>query len=161
MAPGRKVAKPEVNLEISVDGRLAPLDQAHAGSVHQIAPGLYSVLYRGRSYEVRIAGNGAEWHATVGDRSFTLDVADPRDAAKRSNTTLGHLHQNVKAPMPGKVIRLLVREGDEVAPGQGLAVVEAMKMQNELKALRAGRVVRVVAKDGDTVAVGDVLLTLE
>ncbi len=63
--------------------------------------------------------------------------------------------------MPGKVIRILVKEGDDVEAGQGLAVVEAMKMQNELKALRAGRVVRVPAKDGDTVGAGDVLVTLE
>jgi biotin carboxyl carrier protein len=71
------------------------------------------------------------------------------------------MHQDVKAPMPGKVIRLLVREGDEVQAGQGLAVVEAMKMQNELKALRAGRVLRVAVKDGATVGAGDVLVTLE
>ena len=63
--------------------------------------------------------------------------------------------------MPGKVIRVLVKIGDDVIAGQGLAVVEAMKMQNELKALRAGRVIHVAAKDGDTVGAGDVLFTLE
>ncbi len=119
------------------------------------------MLYEGHSYEVRVAGNGNGWRAIVGDRSFDVDVEDPRDARKRLKSTLAHRHQDVKAPMPGKVIRLLVREGDEVAAGQGLAVVEAMKMQNEMKALRAGRVVRVAAKEGDTVAPGDVLVTLE
>jgi biotin carboxyl carrier protein len=161
MAPGRKVAKPEVKLAILIDGRATPLDEAHAGSVHEIAPGLYSVLYGGRSYEVRIAGNGAEWLATVGDRTFTLDVADPRDAAKRSNATLGHLHQDVKAPMPGKVIRLLVREGDEVAPGQGLAVVEAMKMQNELKAPKNGVVKKINVVEGAAVDAGQSLAEVE
>ena len=129
--------------------------------MQEIAPGLYSVLYQGRSYEVRVANNGDGWRATVDGRSFAVEVEDQRNAAKRSNATLGHLHQEIRAPMPGKVIRLLVREGDEVTAGQGLAVVEAMKMQNEMKALRAGRVVRVAAKDGDTVAAGDVLVTLE
>ncbi len=107
-------------------------------------------------------GGARSWAiALVGDRSFEVDVEDPRNSAKQSKSTLAHKHQDVKAPMPGKVIRLLVREGDEVAAGQGLAVVEAMKMQNEMKALRAGRVVRIAAKEGDTVAPGDVLVTLE
>jgi biotin carboxyl carrier protein len=63
--------------------------------------------------------------------------------------------------MPGKVVRLLVREGDAVAAGQGLVVVEAMKMQNEMKASRAGRVAEVRVSDGDTVAAGDTLVVLE
>jgi biotin carboxyl carrier protein len=148
-------------VRISVDGRPAELVETEAGSVQEIAPGLYSVLFQGRSYEVRVADNGDGWRATVDGRSFAVVVEDPRNAAKRSDATLGHLHQEVRAPMPGKVIRMLVREGDEVKTGQGLAVVEAMKMQNEMKALRSGRVVRVAAKDGDTVAAGDVLVTLE
>ena len=150
-----------MKIEISIDGRLTPLNGADGASVHEIAPGLYSVLYRGRSFEVRVSNSGGEWRAMLGDRTFALEVVDPRDAAKRSNATLGHMHQEIKAPMPGKVVRILVREGDEVHAGQGLAVVEAMKMQNELKALRAGRVVRVPAKDGDTVDTGAVLMTLE
>jgi biotin carboxyl carrier protein len=148
-------------VKISIDGRPTQLAEVEPGSVQEIAPGLYSVLYQGRSYEVRVSHNGDGWHATLDGRSFAVDVEDPRNASKRANATLGHLLQDVRAPMPGKVIRMLVREGDEVKAGQGLAVVEAMKMQNEMKALRSGRVVRVTAKDGDTVAAGDVLVTLE
>ena len=154
-----------MKVQISIDGRLtsldSALDSAEHGNIREIAYGLYSILYRGRSYEVRIQNSGGEWRATVGDRSFAVDIEDPRNGAGRVNATLAHMHQDVKAPMPGKVVRLLVREGDQVKAGQGLAVVEAMKMQNELKALRAGRVLRVAAKDGDTVAAGDVLVTLE
>lgn len=150
-----------MSFEISIDGRPTPLDLSEEASVREISPGLYSVLYRGRSYEVRIAGSKGNLRATVGGRSFVVDVQDPRNLAKRPDSTLGRLHQDVKAPMPGKVVRMLVREGDEVQAGQGLAVVEAMKMQNELKALRAGRVVHLAAKDGDTVGAGDVLVSLE
>ncbi len=146
-----------MKVEVLVDGRPAPLVDAEPDMVHEVAPGLYSVLHEGRSYEIRIAGNVA---ATRG-RTFQVEISDPRNAAKRSNATLAHSHQAIKAPMPGKVIRILVKEGDEVTSGQGLAVVEAMKMQNEMKALRAGRVVAVQAKDGDTVSAGDVLVTLE
>ena len=150
-----------MSFEITIDGRAVSLDTNGSGNIHEVSPGLYSVLYGGRSYEVRIANSNGEWYATIGDRSFVLDIQDPRNWVRRSGAELGHLHQDVTAPMPGKVIRMLVREGDDVHAGQGLAVVEAMKMQNELKALRAGRVLRVPAKDGDTVGAGDVLVTLE
>jgi biotin carboxyl carrier protein len=63
--------------------------------------------------------------------------------------------------MPGKVVRVLAAVGDSVEAGQGILVVEAMKMQNELKAPRAGRVVSVSAKEGDTVAAGEVMAEVE
>ena len=68
--------------------------------------------------------------------------------------------QTVTAPMPGKVVRVLARPGDEVAAGQGLLVVEAMKMQNEMKTPRAGKVLSMPAKEGATVAAGEVLATI-
>jgi biotin carboxyl carrier protein len=63
--------------------------------------------------------------------------------------------------MPGRVVRLLVAAGDEVEEGQGVVVIEAMKMQNELKSPKAGRVVRVGTSVGDTVGSGDVLVVVE
>lgn len=150
-----------MNLDIIVDGRTVSLNSAQENNVQEIAPGVYSILYGGKSYEVRIAESAGEWRAMVGDLAVPVEIQDPRNAARRSKATLGHMHQDVKAPMPGKVIRMLVSEGDEVQAGQGLAVVEAMKMQNELKALRAGKVTRVAVKDGDTVGAGDVVLVLE
>ena len=67
----------------------------------------------------------------------------------------------MKAPMPGRVVRLLVETGDEVAEGQGVVVIEAMKMQSELKSPKARRVVRVGVSVGDTVGSGDVLVVVE
>jgi biotin carboxyl carrier protein len=63
--------------------------------------------------------------------------------------------------MPGRVVRVLVEAGDEVEEGQGVVVIEAMKMQNELKSPKAGRVVRLGAAVGDTVGSGDVLVVVE
>jgi biotin carboxyl carrier protein len=63
--------------------------------------------------------------------------------------------------MPGKVVRVLVQVGDAVEAGQGLVVVEAMKMQNEMKASRPGRVIEIRAHAGDTVSAGDTLAVLE
>lgn len=150
-----------MNLEITVDGRPVSIDAVANGNLYEIAPGLYSIVYQGRTYEVFIAKLGDQWTAAVGDRTYVVEIQNPRDAAKRSDAALGHMHQDVKAPMPGKVIRVLVREGDDIKAGQGVAVVEAMKMQNELKALRSGRVVRVAVQDGDTVVAGDTLVTLD
>jgi biotin carboxyl carrier protein len=63
--------------------------------------------------------------------------------------------------MPGKVVRVLVDKGDQVETSQGLVVVEAMKMQNELKASRPGRVMEIRAREGETVGAGDTLVVLE
>ena len=63
--------------------------------------------------------------------------------------------------MPGKVVRLLVAVGDQVTPGQGLIVVEAMKMQNEMKSPKTGTVVEIKTKDGATVSAGEILIVIE
>jgi biotin carboxyl carrier protein len=69
--------------------------------------------------------------------------------------------QQVTAPMPGKVVRVLVAPGDHVEPRQGLVVIEAMKMENELRATRAGRVKAVRATEGQSVDAGVLLVTVE
>ena len=92
---------------------------------------------------------------------FEAEVRDPR---RWSPQSAGRGHdgiQTIAAPMPGKVVRVLVAAGDSVAPGQGLVVVEAMKMQNELKAPRTGRVLSVAVREGATVAAGEPLVTIE
>ena len=63
--------------------------------------------------------------------------------------------------MPGKVVRILVAAGDEVAAGQGIVVIEAMKMQNEMKAPRAGRVAAIQARENDSVVAGAVLAVID
>lgn len=91
---------------------------------------------------------------------FALD--DPRSLRTRRAAGAGaDGPKSVKAPMPGRVVRVLVAVGDEVAAQQGLIVIEAMKMQNELKSPKAGRVVRVAVREGETVGSGDVLIIVE
>ena len=67
---------------------------------------------------------------------------------------------SLTAAMPGKIVRVLVAVGDEVAAGQGILVIEAMKMQNELKAPRAGRVTAIEVKENDSVNAGALLATI-
>lgn len=145
-----------MKLRILVNGNPVEVDAEQLKSVAEVEPGVYSILADGRSFEVRVAGASVQ----VDGRKFTAEVYDPRDRSEKSSAAVGAGRQNIVAPMPGKVIRVLVREGDAVEAGQGLVVVEAMKMQNEMKALRAGHVVEVIAKDGDTVSAGDTLVVL-
>jgi biotin carboxyl carrier protein len=139
----------EIDLDRS-DARIAPVE-----------PCVYSVLIDGRSYEARIElANGAVLVFIDGHR-FEVEIRDPRRWSRqgRKSGVAGRL--DVAAPMPGKVVRLLVAPGDTVEAGQGLLVVEAMKMQNEMKAPKAGRVIALAAQAGATVAAGEVLAVIE
>ena len=147
--------------EVSINDHTFEIDPGQSSSAEEIEPGVYSVLDQGRSVEVRITKNAFGWNVQAGGRGFAVEVRDPRDASSRSRKALSAGRQNIAAPMPGKVVRVLVKEGDQVEGGQGLVVVEAMKMQNAMKAALAGTVVRVRVRDGDTVGAGDVLVTLE
>ncbi len=125
-------------------------------------PGVYSVLLDGRSYEARVEERpGGGVVVVIDGYRFEIDVHDPRRWSRKSGGRGDQGIQRVIAPMPGKVVRVLIAPGDAVEAGQGLVVVEAMKMQNELKATRPGKVVTVPAREGATVAAGEVLATIE
>jgi biotin carboxyl carrier protein len=147
--------------EVLIDGHAVEIDPQHLESVKEVEPGVYSVLLEDRSFEVRTIGAQNGLSVETRGRRFTVEVRDPRNASRQSRAATGSGRQRISAPMPGKVVRLLVGEGDTVDIGQGLIVVEAMKMQNEMKASRAGRVVEVCVRDGDTVTAGDTLVVLE
>jgi biotin carboxyl carrier protein len=99
---------------------------------------------------------------SVGGREYGVRMTDPKHL--RGAGALGGEQggrAQVKAPMPGKVVRVLVEAGQVVEAGQGLVVVEAMKMQNELKSPKSGTVSEVRAAAGSTVNAGDVLVVVE
>ena len=140
---------------IRVNGKL--VDPESPADFVEVEPGIYSVLLDGCSYEV--ASTGPE--IDINGVRLSVEREDPRkwNPAAGGRKTEGR--EAVKAPMPGKVVRILIREGDEVVAGQGLVVVEAMKMQNEMKAPRAGRVVTIAVKENEAVNAGSVLLAIE
>lgn len=139
-------------LECSVDGRAMLVD------VRMLEPGVMSLIVEGRQYRCVLDGDGV----VIGGRRFGFEVEDPRSLQGRRGGAGGAQGPRpVKAPMPGRVVRLLVKVADEVTEGQGVVVIEAMKMQNELKASKAGRVAKVGVAVGDTVGSGDVLLVVE
>jgi biotin carboxyl carrier protein len=122
-------------------------------------PGVYSVLMDGRSYEARVEEGANALVVVIDGRRFEIEVRDPRRLTRKAGGAADGV-QTVAAPMPGKVVRVLAAVGDEVAAGQGLLVVEAMKMQNEMKAARAGKVLSMSAKPGATVTAGEILATI-
>jgi biotin carboxyl carrier protein len=145
---------------VVVDGKVREFDLPDAGTVF-VQPGVYSVLIGERSHEVRIVEGRESLDVAVNGRAMEMRLFDPREASIGPNAAEQPGRRDVKAPMPGKVVCVLVEVGDAVVPGQGLVVVEAMKMQNEVKSPKTGRVINIAARAGATVAAGDVLVTLE
>lgn len=141
--------------QILIDAK--PIAPAPDCDIVQVEPGVYSILRDGASYEVRV---GAE-QVHVGERRFDFGVDDPRKWKRSAAGGAAHGNANIAAPMPGKIVRLLVASGDIVEPGQGVIVVEAMKMQNELKSPIAGRVSAVRCAENDSVNAGAVLVVIE
>jgi biotin carboxyl carrier protein len=129
--------------------------------IEQVEPGVYSVLLDGRSYEARVEPAEGGMAVFIDGHRFEIEVRDPRRWSRQTGKREIAGRLNVVAPMPGKIVRLLVAAGDTVAAGQGLLVVEAMKMQNEMKASRAGRILTVATKEGATVTAGEILATFE
>jgi biotin carboxyl carrier protein len=138
---------------ITLDGQ-----QVHADAV-EINPHTLSLLLQGQSYEVHIRESpDGVLRLQTGFKEFTAEVVDPRAwRGRRHGAVEAEGRQQVVAPMPGKVVRILVQAGDQVAAGQGLLVVEAMKMQNEIRSPKGGTVERLHVKEGQPVNAGEVL----
>jgi biotin carboxyl carrier protein len=127
-------------------------------SIEPAGEGRFSVLVEGRSYQVVLA---SDLDVVVNGRTLRVNVEDPRKLRGRGSSERGHGRQTIASPMPGRVIRVLVEAGQAVEAGQGLIVVEAMKMQNEMKSPRAGKILEIRTAAGAAVAAGDVLLAIE
>jgi len=140
-------------LKISLDGKLLDVDAV------EVATNTFSILLEGESYEVRVAPmpDGALTLHT-GIAEYTAEVADPRAwRGRRHGTMEAEGLQQIVAPMPGKVVRVLVNAGDAVEAGQGIMVVEAMKMQNEIRSPKSGKVEKLLVKEGQAVNAGEIL----
>ena len=146
---------------ITFDGQTLLADR------EEIAPGVYSILIDGRSYEARVSrqagdteSDSSPYLVTVGLRHYLVEVRDPRRWRRDGAGVREKGPQEIVAPMPGKIVKVLVSENQEIVRGQGLLVIEAMKMQNEIRAPRAGRVERIYAQGGTGVEAGFRLLRI-
>jgi biotin carboxyl carrier protein len=139
----------------SVDGRRLQADAV------EVENGIFSILIDGESFEVRVEPVGGKLSVFAGTRQWEASIRDPREWNRnRSNAAESEGRQKVIAPMPGKVIRILVRVGDSVTVGQGLVVVEAMKMQNEIRSPKSGAVERLSVIEGQTVNAGEAIAVI-
>ena len=143
--------------KISLDGAALDADAV------EISPNVFSVLLNGESYEVRLAAaNDGKLTLQTRHHEFTAGVVDPRAwRGRRHGAVEARGRQQIVAPLPGKVVRLLVKAGDKVEAGQGLLVVEAMKMQNEVRSPKTGTVERLLAKEGQPVNAGEILAWID
>jgi biotin carboxyl carrier protein len=135
----------------TVDGR-----RVEAEAV-RISHGAYSILLNGRSLEITVEETSGGLLARANGREFQVEVTDPRSWRRARGAGIElEGRQQLVAPMPGKIVRVLVAAGQQVAAGQGLLVIEAMKMQNEIRSPKSGTVEK-LAREGQTVNAGEVL----
>jgi biotin carboxyl carrier protein len=142
---------------VAIDGSEFMVDGRRTGRAN------YSLIVDQRSFEVDVDVMDDEYRVLVDGRSYRIHLVDERrlrlgglqaDGAARGR-------QEVSVPMPGKVVAVLVSEGDRVEKGQGLVIVEAMKMENEVRSPIAGEVKQIRVKPGETVGAGKVLAVVE
>jgi biotin carboxyl carrier protein len=121
-----------------------------------------SILLGGKAYEIKRERTPTDTHLWVGSTRYAVELRDPRSLrSRRAGAGDGAGPRKLVASMPGKVVRVLLPEKSSVEAGQGVIVVEAMKMQNEIKSPKKGIVQRIVASEGAAVSAGDVLAIVE
>lgn len=168
-----EIAGKTVSLELAHNSEgntwLAVIDgQRIEVSAELVQPGILSLIVGeqgrpgGHAFRCVLDEGPLETAIQIGGQRHLFSIDDPRSwSARRGKTGAAGGQQVIKAPMPGRIVRLLVAAGDLVEAHQGVVVIEAMKMQNELKAARAGTIVEIKTEAGATVAAGEVLLVIE
>ena len=124
-------------------------------------PDVLSLRIGNQAYEVKCERVASDLHLWVGSERFAVEVRDPRSLRGRGQTVDDRGPKKVTAPMPGKVVRVLVTQGAGVETGAGVLVVEAMKMQNEIKSPKKGTIQKILVSEGAAINAGDVLAIVE
>ncbi len=154
-----------LDIEAAGEGRYAVTlnGKRHEIDALTLDHGAVSMLIDDKSYSVEFDPINDEVAVLVKNHVTLVDVADERRLRLRAGAAQFSAEgkQTVTAPMPGKLVKILVKVGEEVKEGQGLVVVEAMKMENELKSPKAGKVTELFAKEGSTVEINAKLVSVE
>lgn len=138
-----------------VDGREVEVDAVLA------RPDVLSLRIGNLAYEVKCERVAGETHLWVGSARFAAEVRDPRSLRGRVRAVDDQGPKKLTAPMPGKIVRVLLSQGAHVEAGTGVLVVEAMKMQNEIKSPKKGMIQKILVSEGAAVNAGDVLAIVE
>ncbi|HEX3759293.1 MAG TPA: biotin/lipoyl-containing protein [Kofleriaceae bacterium] len=147
---------PDGRFRISIDGLEQQVDAA------AVRPGSWSLLVGGRAFQVDLDRRRNGIAASVGAGEVTLRVEDAlhRRLASAAGARAPARGESIRAPIAGKVVKVLVAVGDQVAPGRAVIVLEAMKMENELAAERGGTVSAIHRAAGQAVDTGDLLVEI-
>ncbi len=138
-----------------LDGREIEVDAVLA------RPDVLSLRIGNKAFEVKCERVANDLHLWVGSARFAAEVRDPRSLRSRARVVDDRGPKKLTAPMPGKIVRVLVSQGTEVEAGAGVLVVEAMKMQNEIKSPKKGTIQKILVSEGAAVNAGDVLAIVE
>jgi biotin carboxyl carrier protein len=148
--------KPDSEWDCRLDGEVIPIDAV------LVQPDVLSIVVKGHAYEVKRERTGTKTNIWVGDRCFEIELRDPRSLRSRNKGAVDEAGpQKIVAPMPGRVVRILISENSPIDAGQGVVVVEAMKMQNEIKSPKKGAIRKIMTTPGAAVNPGDVLAIVE
>ncbi len=143
----------------SIDGKIYEVD------LQKMESGIYSLLHKGRSYEMEITPNQTKNNYSVQTNGHSWDIqivdAEVRYQRNHNKGKLGLNENHISSPMPGKVVAVLVEEGQEVKEGETLIIISAMKMESEYKAPQDARVKKINVREGDNIEGNEVLIELE
>ena len=146
-------------LKVSVNGKKYELD------ITNVENGIYSILYKNKSYNIEIIESDNTKKFTVNTLHQTYDAeivdAESRYIASRNKSKELEGNNIISSPMPGRIVRIPVTEGEEVVAGQTVIVVSAMKMESEYKSPKNGIVKQIHVKSGDVVTGHQHLVTIE
>lgn len=159
-----RVGQDEYTVAFAADGSMLLNGNPCIADIKHIDDSMFSVVMDGASFSIAVASNEGAYEVLSNGVLCEVSVESDRTRLlKEYSATSGTVHQRyeVHAPMPALVVRVEVNVGDEVQAGQGLVVLEAMKMENELKAHHAGIVKEIRVGKGKTVEKGELLLLLE
>lgn len=162
---GHRTAKVEIlnrngsKVQLDIDGRRYDSD------IVMVERGVYSILINGHSYNIELIGGETSKKYIVNTfaKTFNLEIVDSESKyiSSRNQGLQAEEENFVSSPMPGKVVKIPVKVGEQVAAGQTLIVVEAMKMQSEFKASHDKTVLEILVKEGDTVNAHQLMMKLE
>ena len=146
------IEEDDKQISVEIDGEKVPVE------FERIEENLFSIIYNGKSVTLGVVKKGNSAQVFLNGELYALESVSERDKRKSSQMASGM--QEIKSPMPSRVVKLLKKQGEQVEADEGVAVVEAMKMESELKSPIQGEVKDVFVNEGDAVEAGAVLLVV-
>jgi biotin carboxyl carrier protein len=161
---GERIAQVELVSNKGSEMKIRVDDKEYDTDIIMVERGVYSILMDGRSYNVELIQTTGpkNYHVNTLFYSFDAEVVDAERRYQKSRKKIDSLEDNViSSPMPGKVVKILVKKGDQVKAGETVVIVSAMKMESEYKVKNDRLIKEIRVKEGDTVSANQPLIIIE